>query len=153
MLDINLTILIQMASFLVFMVLMNRVFFRPISEAIEARQSYLLEQQNAATHHVKEAEELQRDYEARLKATRQEAQAALAKAIDEAEARRREAIAQAQQEASGILNSARGAISAERDAALGKLESEVSAIAHAIVDKVLEAPAAQPSLAQRGATR
>ena len=148
MFNFNLTIAIQMVSFLVFVFLMNRIFFRPIVRAIEARQSYLLDQQQKAADSLKETESLQRDYEARLKAAREDAQGIVSQASAEAEAKRREVLAQASAEAATVLASARGEIAAERDKALESLRGEVAAIAGTISHKVMEA---KPVVTQRGA--
>lgn len=148
MFNFNLTIAIQMVSFLVFVFLMDRLFFRPIVRAIEARQAYLLDQQQKAADSLKETESLQRDYEARLKAAREEAQAIVAQASAQAEAERREALAKANAEAAAALSAARGEIAAERDKALASLKGEVEAIASTIAGKVMET---QPVVTQRGA--
>lgn len=148
MFNFNLTIAIQMVSFLVFVFLMSRIFFRPIVRAIEARQAYLLDQQQKAAESLKETESLQRDYEARLSKARQEAQAIVAQATAEAESQRREVLAQASSKAAAALEAARGEIAAERDKALASLQQEVAAIAGTISNKVMEA---KPAVTQRGA--
>lgn len=148
MFNFNLTIAIQMVSFLVFVFLMSRIFFRPIVRAIEARQAYLLDQQQKAADSLKETEALQRDYEARLKKAREEAQTIVAQAAAEAEAQRRDVLAQASAQATLVLDAARGEIAAERDKALETLRGEVSAIAGSITSKVMEG---QPVVTQRGA--
>jgi len=148
MFNFNLTIAIQMVSFLVFVFLMSRIFFRPIVRAIEARQAYLLDQQQKAADSLKETESLQRDYEARLSKARQEAQAIVAQATAEAETQRREALAQASAQAATALEAARGEIAAERDKALDSLRGEVAAIAGTISSKVMET---KPVVTQRGA--
>lgn len=148
MFNFNLTIAIQMVSFLVFVFLMSRIFFRPIVRAIEARQAYLLEQQQKAAESLKETESLQRDYEARLSKARQEAQAIVQAATAEAETQRREVLAQASAKAATALEAARGEIAAERDKALASLQQEVAAIAGTISTKVMEA---KPAVTQRGA--
>ncbi len=148
MFNFNLTIAIQMVSFLVFVFLMNRIFFRPIVRAIEARQAYLLEQQQKASESLKETESLQRDYEARLRKAREEAQAIVAQATAEADSRRREALAQASAQAAAVIEAARGEIAHERDTALQSLRSEVAAIAGTISAKVMDA---KPAVTQRGA--
>lgn len=148
MFNFNLTIAIQMVSFLVFVFLMNRLFFRPVVRAIEARQTYLLDQQQKAADSLKETESLQRDYEARLAKARQEAQTIVSQASAEAESKRREAMAQASAQAAVVLDSARGEIAAERDKALESLRGEVAAIAGTISAKVMEA---KPVVTQKGA--
>lgn len=148
MLNVNLTIVIQMVSFLVFAFLMNRILFRPIVKAIEARQAYLLQQQQQAADSLKETESLQRDYEARLKKAREEAQQIVAKATAEAEAQRRDVLAQASAQAGELISAARTEIAAERDKALGSLRDEVASIAGMITTKVMEA---KPAVTQRGA--
>lgn len=148
MFNFNLTIAIQMVSFLVFVFLMNRLFFRPIVRAIEARQAYLLEQQQKASESLKETESLQRDYEARLKKAREEAQAIVHAATAEAEAKRKQVLANASAEAASVLDAARGEIKAERDKALESLRGEVAAIAGTISAKVMEA---DPAVSRKGA--
>lgn len=137
MLDINLTLPIQIVLFLIFAWLMNQVFFRPVTRVLEERQDYLRQQQEQADAALGQAEALQADYETRLKAVHSQSQDTIQAAIKEAEARRQAELAGVQAQVAAEVESARAAIRAEREEAVRRLEGEVGSFAELIKRKVL----------------
>jgi F-type H+-transporting ATPase subunit b len=136
MLALNLTLLIQMALFLVFAGIMNAIFFKPVTKALADRKAYIQQQHAQATSDLQAIAALQTDYEARLKAARQEAQEAIAQAVGQAESHRHELLASVKTEVAGQVASARESIRSERDQALAELSGDVSQLASLIARKV-----------------
>ncbi|HEY9898802.1 MAG TPA: hypothetical protein V6D00_06435 [Pantanalinema sp.] len=141
MLEFNLTLWIQMALFLVFAGLMNAVFFRPVTKVLEERRAYVAGKHEQAKADLKAIQNLQEDYEARLKAARLEAQEAVSTAVGEAERKRQASMAAVKDEVEKQIAGARDAIRAERDQALSSLSGDVSQLAAQIARKVGVEPA------------
>lgn len=137
-LSFNLTLLIQAISFLVFAFLMDHLFFRPVSRAINRRQEYIADCQVKASQHLAEGEKLQQQREAQLKEATTQAQTAIAAAVAEADEARREAISRVSGEARVLVEKAREEIAQERVRALETLQGEMDDLKGLIKDQVLK---------------
>ena len=151
MLSFNLTIVIQMVSFLVFAWLFNLVFFKPIVAHIEARNRYLADQQVKAVELANAAQELRAEHARRLREAQREAQAGVEAAIREAQAAQARQLEAVQREGRTLIEQARGQLDTERLALVTDLQDEVGGIAKTIADKVLSFGArAQGALSGQG---
>lgn len=146
MLEINLTLPLMMAMFLVFAVAMNAVFFAPVTRALEARKAHIEEQHKASLAASEAALALQADYEARLKGAQLEAQEAIHLALKAAEAKRQALLAEAQAQVGVELEAARRSIRSEKERALVSLGAEADGFSELIQRKALaeSASAAHP---------
>ena len=88
MLSIDLTRPIVTVMFLVFAVLMNQVFFKPVTATLAARKDHIKALHDAATAALEEAKGLQADYASRLAVSQGQAQEAIQAALKESEQRR-----------------------------------------------------------------
>ena len=70
MIDINVTLLIQMANFLVFLLLMNLVLYRPIRRIVAERKKMMAEKQEGIERLETEALSAVQDYEPRIQESR-----------------------------------------------------------------------------------
>lgn len=137
MLELNLTLLVQMGLFLVFAWLLNLVFFLPVTRVVEERKAYLAGQQEKADQALKQAQDLQADYEARLKAAHTQTQEAIQAAVKEAEAKRQALLESVKRDVEQEVVSARASIRTERAEALASLQGEVGQFTDLIKRKVL----------------
>jgi F-type H+-transporting ATPase subunit b len=137
MLEINLTLPLMMAMFLLFAVGMNVVFFAPVTRALEARKSHIEQQHQASLAASEAAMALQADYEARLKGAQLEAQEAIQTALKAADDKRQALLAEAQAQLGAELQTARQAIRAEKERALASLSTEVDSFSDMIQRKAL----------------
>ncbi|HEY9721084.1 MAG TPA: ATP synthase F0 subunit B [Oscillatoriaceae cyanobacterium] len=137
MLELNLTLLVQMGLFLVFAWLLNLVFFRPVTRVISERQAYVAAERQKADAALKQVQDLQADYETRLKDAHVLAQDAIHAAVKEAEAKRHTLLEQVKRDVEQEVVSAREAIRSERQSAIASLEGEVGQFADLIKHKVL----------------
>lgn len=140
MLELNLTLWIQMALFMVFAALMNAVFFRPVTKVLEERRAYVASKHAQAKQDLSQIQTLQEDYETRLKASRLEAQEAIQAAVGEAERARQALLASVKTEVDQQISAARESIRAEREAALAELSGDVSQLAGLIARKAAGEP-------------
>lgn len=137
MLELNLTLLVQMGLFLVFAWLLNLVFFRPVTRVMEERKAYVAEQQEKANQALKQVQDLQADYDTRLKAAHTQAQEAIQAAVKEAESRRQALLDSVKRDVEKEVVSARESIRNERASAVASLQGEVGPFTDLIKRKVL----------------
>jgi F-type H+-transporting ATPase subunit b len=129
----NATLLVQIAQFLFLLVVMNTLFFKPISKVLDERRDYIQGNRRGSIDRLEEAKTLTAKYEAELGETRQQARDVVAKASGA------EILAKAQQEASARMAQAAQEVERQRQEALKSLEGEVPVLSRQIAEKLLSA--------------
>lgn len=138
LISINETLVVQVLSFLVFMVLMNRIMFRPLNTAMRERERYI----DGMEGEVAAAGKRLDDMQARLKARE-------AAVIKEAAAMKQSCLDEGGREAAALFASARDDINrmkadaareAEEQIAAARrtLRAESDALSTCIIEKLLE---------------
>ena len=137
MIKLDWTLFLQFANFMILMVVLNALLFKPLRAALQARRE-AIESSKAKVHDIDEQVQAQiARYEAQLQEARlQGAQerATLRKAGQEEEAR---ILGEANRTAAEKLQTIKEQIQQEADAARRALRNETEALAKEIVCKVL----------------
>lgn len=134
---LNATYFVFVVSFLVFMWLLNEVFLKPVGRVLEQRAKYIEDELNSSKSAHREAEELQTKYEQDLKHIREQAQAVIAKAIEEANKERHDQLSKIAAEGHKKLEKAQAEIAAEREQLIDALVAEERELVETITRKVL----------------
>lgn len=137
MFDFDATLPLMAIQFLLLMVLLNALFFKPLMKALDDRDSYVSSNKVDAQERLAKAERLAKQYEDELAASRREAQAVVAKAQDEAQKIAAQRLAAAQQEAQAQREQAQRELDRQKAEALQSLEQQVETLSRQILDKVL----------------
>jgi F-type H+-transporting ATPase subunit b len=136
-LQIDATLLVQVVNFVLFIVLLNIVFLRPVGAAIAKRRAYidgLARDIEAAEAEVRSARGAA---EERRAAARREAEAAIAKARVAAQNEAAEIVASDQQRATAIAEEAHRAVAAEIAAARAGEDQIVAGIAQTMLERAI----------------
>jgi F-type H+-transporting ATPase subunit b len=136
-LQIDGTLIVQVVNFILFIVLLNIVFLKPVGAAIAKRRAYidgLARDIEAASNEVKTA---RGTAEERRAAARREAEAALAKARTEAQTEAAQIAAEYQDRASGIVHEAHREVEGELAAARKNEPQVVEALAQTMLERAL----------------
>lgn len=152
MIHIDLTLIVEVVLFLLFLWVLNMVFYQPLVRIFQQRAERVEAGLRAAEESQRRAEETQREVQRQLDQARQEAQGLMAAAHKEADAERRTLMEQAKGEADTLLQSAREDIQRERDAAVDQVRRETGAIAILVASKAVGTSldtAANRALAER----
>ena len=80
MLSLDGTLIVQLVNFIVFLVILNAIFFRPVGAAIERRRAYIDGLKHDIEQLAHDAKELRGQADARRAAARRDAEEALAQA-------------------------------------------------------------------------
>jgi len=140
MFDFDATLPLMAVQFLVLVVILNAVFYKPLTKAIEDRSDYIRRNQVEAQERLAKAENLAKQYEAELAETRKQSQATIAAAQAEAQKIVAAKIAEAQEQARIQREQAQQELDQQKQAAMAALEQEVDSLSRQILSKLLGAP-------------
>jgi len=137
MFDFDATLPLMAIQFLALMAILNVIFFKPLTKAIEARSDYIRQNQLEAQERLSKAEALAKQYEQELSDTRKQAQATIAAAQADASAIVAQQIAAAQEETRLQREQAQNELNQQKQEALHSLEQQVDDLGRQIIDKLL----------------
>ena len=124
-------------QFLLLAAVLNAVFYKPIGNAIDQRDSYVRTTQAEARERLAKAERLAAQYEQELASARKQAQATIAAAQSEADKLAAGQLAEAQREAQAQREQAQKELEQQKQAAMSSLEQQVDSLSREILQKLL----------------
>jgi F-type H+-transporting ATPase subunit b len=135
--DLDATLPLMAVQFLLLVAILNAIFYKPLSKALDDRDSYIRTNLADARERLSKAENLAKQYEQELAATRRQTQATIAAAQADAQKVAAQKIAEAQQEAQAQREQAQQELDHQKQEALQSLEQQVDALSRQILDKLL----------------
>lgn len=135
--DIDATLPLMAIQFVLLVILLNAVFYKPLGKAIDERDSYIRTNLSDAKERLSKAENLAKQYEQELANTRRKSQAIIAAAEADAEQIAAQQIAAAQREAQLQREDAQQELEKQKQEALQSLEQQVDALSREILEKLL----------------
>ncbi len=135
--DIGATLPIMVVQFLILVAILNVVFFKPLTKAIDDRNDYVRNNISDAKERLEKATALAQQYEQELATARKSAQAMVVAAQADATKLRAQQIAKALEESQAQLASAKAEIEAQKQAAEASLNAQVEVLSRQILDKIL----------------
>lgn len=137
MFDFDATLPMMAIQFLILTVVLNVVFYKPLTKVIDERADYIRNHQNQARDRLSKAEHLAKQYEQELAEARKKSQATIAAAQAEAQKTASEQIAEAQREAQAQLQQAQQELDQQKQEALRSSETQVNDLSRQILEKLL----------------
>ncbi len=135
--DFDATLPLMAVQFLVLVVLLNAVFYKPLGKAIDERAEYIRTNLLQAKERLAKADNLAKQYEQELGETRRKAQATIAAAQADAQKIAASKVAEAQAEAQSKREQAAQEIEAQKQEVMQTLEQQVDALSRQILEKLL----------------
>lgn len=126
MLDLNITLLFQLANFLIALVVLNILLIRPVREIIRKRNGIMDDMAAEADSFNAEAAEKLNAYEAELARARQQAGLAREEGRRSGLNEQQDIVGEAQQSARQLLAENRMALRGQAEAALNELRNGIS---------------------------
>ncbi|MBM0741407.1 F0F1 ATP synthase subunit B' [Phormidium sp. CLA17] len=142
MFDFDATLPLMAVQFLLLMVVLNAIFYKPLTKAIEERGDYIRRNQVEAQERLSKAETLAKQYEQDLAETRRQSQALITAAQADAQQIVAGKIAEAQEEARHQKEQTQQELDQQKQEAMRSLEHEVDSLSRQILDKILGAQVA-----------
>ena len=137
-LDFNATVFMQMFHFLLMLVILRLVVYRPLMNIIEQRQAYVAAEIAQAENQKNQAAELKAEMEASLQKAREEAKAIVDRATKASEEQAQGIMEQARADAQRLKEEALADIQREKDKAVAQLRNEVASLAVLVASKVVK---------------
>ncbi len=137
MIDLDITIVIQLVNFLITIVVLNFLLIKPVRDQISARQTILSTHTSEIEAFTKKASTKLSQYEASLKEARVSASVAREAIKAEGHGQEQQIISKSQAEVQEFLQSSREQIAVQANTAKQALLSQVDSFASKAVHKIL----------------
>jgi F-type H+-transporting ATPase subunit b len=137
MLDIDWTLPVALVSIIIFLILMNKILFKPLIQLIDARDKGIHDDLQEAARLRQQAEGALTTYESALGAARREMTEQAGAVQRTMEAKQREQIDAARNEANAMVAGAQMTIAEETREARGRLADEARELARLVVAKLM----------------
>jgi len=135
--NLNATLLIQLANFLLLMYLLNRILFRPMLRVLAERQERTEGRRKKATQLEADAQAVWEDYQRRIQDAKADADRVRTQLIRQGETQRDKALEAASAEAEKAVAQVRARVRAEADDARKALKAEADRLAAAVAERIL----------------
>lgn len=137
MFDFDATLPLMALQFLLLAAVLNAVFYKPLTKALDERDDYIRTNETEARERLAKANQLAKQYELQLADARRQSQSIVASAQADASKIAAQKIAEAQQEAQAQREQAQQDIDRQKQEAMLSLEQEVDALSRQILEKLL----------------
>ncbi|MGC9505452.1 F0F1 ATP synthase subunit B' [Baaleninema sp.] len=131
------TLPLMALQFVILVAILNAVFYKPLSKALDERDDYIRTTDRSARERLSKAKQLAEQYDKELASTRKQAQETIAAAREDARQIANGQIAEAQQEAIRAKEKAAAEIEQQKQAAMAELEQQVDVLSRQILEKLL----------------
>lgn len=135
--DFDATLPIMAGQILILVAVLNNIFFKPLTKAIDDRNDYVRTNIAEAKERLAKAEALALQYETELAETRKAAQSMLLNAQSEASKVRASKIAETLAESQAQVAAAKAEIAQQKVEAMAALDAQVDALSRQILEKLL----------------
>ena len=135
--DFNATLPLMAIQFVLLMVVLTFIFYKPVSKVLDEREEYISGNLTQASEKLIKADELYNQYDEQLKTAKVSAQATIANAEKEAKDAVALEISQARTDAAKLIERTNKDLEAQKSLALEKLETQVDELSQLIKEKLL----------------
>jgi len=137
MIEINVTFFIQFVNFLITLMVLNLILYRPIRGILKRRAEHLAKRLAEVEAFTADADQKLKGYEAALSNAWGEAQVVRVSKQEEGYGEEKQIVEEASKEATSVLGAARERIVSEKDTALTALKGKIDEYAKAATGKIL----------------
>lgn len=135
--EFNATFLVSIISFIVFTIIMNAIFYKPLQKVVLEREQFINDTNEEAKSHRKKSEAILKDKEHKLEKTRQDAKKIILENSDKAKTQKANLAAEAHQKANSEIEAAKTDLHKSSDEAEAVLSKDAKNIAQQIAAKIL----------------
>lgn len=135
--EFNATFIASAISFIVFTLIMNAIFYKPLSKTVSERQKFVDDTLKEAKAHSEKSEALIKDKAKKLETTKHDARKIISEKSDEVKSKKSAMASEAQQKAIQQVDSAKAELQKSKDEAQTVLSKEAENLAQDIASKIL----------------
>ena len=136
--EFNATFLISAISFILFTLIMNKIFYKPLEKIMDERENFINDNLNDAKNSNDKAEFLLKDKDEKLAKSLIEARAIISKKVDTTNKQSAKITAQTKLKSKEDIDLAKQTLSNEVDSFEGELNSKISELADFLKDKIIK---------------
>lgn len=137
MFDFDATLPLMAVQFILLVVILNAIFFKPLTKVIEDRADLIRSSQMGAKEGIEQVNAITQQYEKELADSRRQYQSVIAKAQAEAQKLASDQVAAAQAEAIAQREQATQELAVQKVSAMAELEKQVDSLSQEILNKLL----------------
>lgn len=137
--EFNATFLISAISFILFTLVMNKIFYKPLEKIMDEREKFINDNLNDAKNSNDKAEFLLKDKDEKLAKSLIEARTIISKEVDATNKQSAQITAQAKQKSKEDIDLAKQTLSNEVEGFEGELNAKISELADFLKDKIINA--------------
>ena len=137
MLEFNATLLAQIVDFIVLLVFLKVVAYKPLMKLLQDRSDHIENNIAAAEKERQEAGQLKAGYEAEMRRSREQAQEIIQKSTKLGEEQAAEILATAKNDAARLKEAALAEIQREKDKAMAELRDQVATLSVLVAGKII----------------
>ncbi|MCG9892620.1 MAG: F0F1 ATP synthase subunit B' [Thermosynechococcaceae cyanobacterium MS004] len=137
MFDFDATLPLVAIQFLLLVVVLNAVFFKPLSKVLSDRQDYVSSNNTEARERQDKAKRLAQDYSEKLSSSRRQSQTIITDAQTAAQKQSSAQVAEAQRKLQEQATSIQLELEQQKQAAFSALEKEVDTLSQQLLKKLL----------------
>lgn len=135
--EFNATFIVSAISFVIFSIIMNVIFYKPLQKIVEKREAFIAETTKEAKKNTKKSEEILFNKSKKVENTKFEAKKNISQKADEVQKQKAVMAADAQQKASDEIQKAKDVLETSKAEAQSTLEQEAQKLAQDISAKIL----------------
>lgn len=135
--EFNATFLVSIISFIVFVIIMNWIFYKPLQKIVAERQNFIDETNEDAKLHKEKADALLKDKAKKLEKTKFEAKKVITEKSEEVKAKKTILTSKAKEKSAQKVETAKEALQKSKDEAQAVLSEQVKDLAQEISSKIL----------------
>lgn len=135
--EFNATFIVSAISFIVFVFIMNAIFYKPLQKVVFERQNFIDETTEEAKAHREKSEAILKDKAQKLDNTKHEAKKIIAETADAVKSQKATLAADAQQKAVQKIESAKNTLIRSSDEVQDSLAEKTQDLAQSIASKIL----------------
>lgn len=135
--EFNATFIASAISFIVFTLIMNAIFYKPLNSVVQEREKFIDDTNEEAKLHREKSEALLKDKERKLEKTRQEAKKIILDKSDEVKTKKAKLASDAQTKAAEKIGIAKDDLCKSSGEAQAVLSEDVKNISQQIAAKIL----------------
>ncbi len=135
--EFNATFLVSAISFIIFTIIMNIIFYKPIEKIMNERQKFINEAKNDALNSNSKADEILKNRETRLNQSITDSKKLVAEKVNQANENSKILTGQAKQKSQEEIASAKSNLLNEANLTTDELKTKVKDLAEVISSKVM----------------
>lgn len=137
MLEFDATAIVIAISFIVFMLIMNAIFYKPLLKLQDEREDYIANNKQQAQNYQNEAQGLLSEHDEIIKQTKKQAKDIISDVLEKAKNEKSEKVAEANQQAAERIRSFHDEMAVAKTQLKDSLSNDMHEIARQISSKIL----------------